>query len=81
MLKIKDDFPLEKLKDYGFEEYNDSYNRDYHNDYLTEIDKQTREIFKVDYEWKFLENKYYRNSTYKIKDLIDLGIVEKVEEE
>ena len=43
------------------------------------VDKQTREVLKVDYEWSFLQNKYYKNSTYKIDDLIKAGYVEKVE--
>ena len=80
MLKIKENIDLKELKNFGFKEYNDSYKRDYNNDYLTRIDKQTREILKVDYEWSFLENKYYKNSTYKINDLIEAGYVEKVEE-
>lgn len=79
MLKIKDNVDLKELEKYGFTEYKDSYERDYNNDYLTSIDKQTREILKVDYEWSFLENKYYKNSTYKINDLIKADLVEKVE--
>ena len=71
---------LSELEKFGFTEYKDSYKRDYNNDYLTSVDKQTREILKVDYEWSFLENKYYKNSTYKIYDLIESGYVEKVEE-
>lgn len=47
---------------------------------VNRIDKETREILKVDYEWSFLENKYYKNSTYKIDDLIKADLVEKVEE-
>lgn len=81
MLKIKDNIDLKELEKFGFTEYKDSYKRDYNNDYLTSVDKQTREILKVDYEWSFLENKYYKNSTYKINDLIEAGYVEKVEEE
>ena len=60
MLKIKDDVDLKELEKFGFIEYNDSYKRDYYNDYLTSIDKETREILKVDYEWSFLKNKYKR---------------------
>lgn len=80
MLKIRDDVDLKKLEKYGFKEYNDCYSRDYNNDYLTRVDKDTREILKVDYEWSFLQNKYYKNSTYKIDDLIKANLVEKVEE-
>lgn len=80
MLKVKDNVNLKELEKYGFKEYNDSYSRDYNNDYLTRIDKETREILKVDYEWSFLENKYYKNSKYRIQDLIDAGLVEKVED-
>lgn len=69
---------LKELKNFGFKEYNDSYKRDYNNDYLTSVDKQTREVLKVDYEWSFLENKYYENSTYKIDDLIKAGYIEKI---
>lgn len=69
---------LKELKDFGFKEYNDSYKRDYNNDYLTSVDKQTREVLKVDYEWSFLENKYYEDSTYKIDDLIKAGYIEKI---
>ena len=69
-LRIKDNVDLKELEKFGFKEYNDCYSRDYHNDYLTRIDKETREILKVDYEWSFLKNKYYKNSTYKINDLI-----------
>lgn len=80
MLKIKDNVDLKELEKFGFKEYNDCYSRDYNNDYLTRIDKETREILKVDYEWSFMENKYYKNSTYKIDDLIKADMVEKVEE-
>ena len=80
MLKIKDSVDLKELEKFGFKEYNDCYSRDYNNDYLTRIDKETREILKVDYEWSFLENKYYKNSTYKIGDLLQADMVEKVEE-
>lgn len=78
MLKIKDNFDLKELEKFGFKEYNDCYSRDYNNDYLTKIDKRTREILKVDYEWSFLQNKYYKNSTYKIQDLLENNLVEKV---
>lgn len=77
MLKIKDNVDLKELEKYGFKDCKDCYTRDYHNDYLTRIDKETREILKVDYEWSFLENKYYKNSTYKIQDLIEANLVEK----
>ena len=80
MLKIKDNVDLKKLEKFGFKEFNDCYLRDYNNDYLTRIDKETREILKVDYEWSFLENKYYKNSIYKIGDLIQADLVEKVED-
>ncbi len=80
MLKIRENVDLKELEKYGFKEYNDCYSRDYNNDYLTRIDKDTREILKVDYEWSFLQNKYYKNSTYKIDDLIKADLVEKVEE-
>lgn len=79
MLKIKDNIDLKELEKYGFKDCNDSYTRDYNNDYLTRIDKETREILKVDYEWSFLENKYYKNSTYKIDDLLKADLVEKVD--
>lgn len=78
MLKIKDNVDLKELEKYGFKEYKDCYSRDYNNDYLTKIDKKTREILKVDYEWSFLQNKYYKNSTYKIQDLLENNLVEKV---
>lgn len=81
MLKIKDNVDLKELEKYGFKEYNDYWQRDYNNDYATNIYKDTREIIKVDYEWSFLENKYYKNSTYRINDLIKDGLVEKVENE
>ena len=80
MLKIKDSVDLKELEKFGFKEYNACYSRDYNNDYLTKIDKKTREILKVDYEWSFLENKYYKNSTYKIGDLLQADMVDKVEE-
>ena len=80
MLKIRENVDLKELEKYGFKEYNDCYSRDYNNDYLTRVDKDTREILKVDYEWSFLQNKYYKNSTYKIDDLIKADLVEKVEE-
>ena len=78
MLKIKSNVDLKELEKFGFKEYNDCYSRDYNNDYLTRVDKDTREILKVDYEWSFLQNKYYKNSTYKIDDLIKANLVEKV---
>lgn len=77
-LRIKSNVDLKELEKYGFKEYNDCYSRDYNNDYLTKIDKRTREILKVDYEWSFLQNKYYKNSTYKIQDLLENNLVEKV---
>ena len=80
MSKIKDNVDLKELEKFGFKEFNDCYSRDYNNDYLTRIDKETREILKVDYEWSFLENKYYKNSTYKIDDLIKADLVEKSRE-
>lgn len=80
MLKIREDVDLNVLEKYGFKEYNDCYLRDYNNDYLTRVDKDTREILKVDYEWSFLQNKYYKNSTYKIDDLIKADLVVKEEE-
>ena len=80
MLKIREDVELKELEKYGFKEYNDCYSRDYNNDYLTRVDKDTREILKVDYEWSFLQNKYYKNSTYKIDDLIKADLVVKVDE-
>lgn len=81
MLKIREDVDLKELEKYGFKEYNDCYSRDYNNDYLTRVSKDTREILKVDYEWSFLQNKYYKNSTYKIDDLIKADLVEKVSDE
>ena len=81
MLKIKDNVDLKELEKFGFIEYNDSYKRDYYNDYLTSIDKKTREILKVDYEWSFLKNKCYKNSTYKINDLMEANLVEKVDDD
>ncbi len=81
MLKIREDVNLKELEKYGFKEFNDCYSRDYNNDYLTRVDKDTREILKVDYEWSFLQNKYYKNSTYRIDDLIKANLVVKVEKE
>ena len=78
MLKIKDNINLKELEKYGFKEYNDCWQRDYNNGYCTNIYKDTKEIIKVDYEWSFLKNKYYKNSTYRIKDLIDDGLVENI---
>lgn len=80
MYKIREDVDLKELEKYGFKEFNDCYSRDYNNNYLTRVDKDTREILKVDYEWSFLQNKYYKNSTYKIDDLIKANLIEKVEE-
>ena len=80
MLKIRDDVCLKELEKYGFKEHYTTYTRDYNNGYLTMVDKETGEILKVDYEWSFLKNKYYKNSTYKIDDLIKDNLVVKVEE-
>ena len=80
MLKIRDNVDLKELEKYGFEEHYTCYTRDYNNGYLTMVDKETGEILKVDYEWSFLKNKYYKNSTYKIDDLIKDNLVVKVEE-
>lgn len=66
---------LKELEKYGFKEYNDYWQRDYNNGYATNIYKDTKQIIKVDYEWSFLENKYYENSTYKINDLIKDGFI------
>ena len=79
-LRIKDSVYLKELEKYGFEEHYTTYTRDYNNGYLTMVDKETGEILKVDYEWSFLKNKYYKNSTYKIDDLIKDNLVVKVEE-
>ena len=80
MIKIRDDVCLKELENYGFEEHYTTYTRDYNNGYLTMVDKETGEILKVDYEWSFLKNKYYKNSTYKIDDLIKDNLVVKVED-
>ena len=80
MLKIRDDLDLKKLKKYGFEEHYTTYTRDYNNGYLTMVDKETGEILKVDYERYFFRNKYYKNSTYKIDDLIKDNLVVKVDD-
>ena len=80
MLKIRDDLDLKELKKYGFEEHYTTYTRDYNNGYLTMVDKETGEILKVDYERYFFRNKYYKNSTYKIDDLIKDNLVVKVED-
>ena len=79
-LLIKYSVDLKELEKYGFEEHYTTYTRDYNNGYLTMVDKETGEILKVDYEWSFLKNKYYKNSTYKIDDLIKDNLVVKVEE-
>ena len=80
MIKIRDDVCLKELEKYGFEEHYTTYTRDYNNGYLTMVDKETGEILKVDYERYFFRNKYYKNSTYKIDDLIKDNLVVKVEE-
>ena len=80
MLKIRDDVCLKELKKYGFEEHYTTYTRDYNNGYLTMVDKETGEILKVDYGCSFLRNKYYKDSTYKIDDLIKDNLVVKVED-
>ena len=59
-LRIKSDVDLKELEKYGFKEYNDCWQRDYNNGYCTNIYKDTKEIIKVDYEWSFLKNKYYK---------------------
>ena len=80
MLKIRDGVCLKELEKYGFEEHYTTYTRDYNNGYLTMVDKETGEILKVDYERYFFRNKYYKNSTYKIDDLIKADLVVEVEE-
>ena len=80
MIKIRDDVCLKELENYGFEEHYTTYTRDYNNGYLTMVDKETGEILKVDYERYFFRNKYYKNSTYKIDDLIKDNLVVKVED-
>lgn len=79
-LRIKDSVDLKELEKFGFEEHYTTYTRDYNNGYLTMVDKETGEILKVDYGCSFLRNKYYKNSTYKIDDLIKADLVVKVEE-
>ena len=79
-LRIKDSVDLKELEKYGFEEHYTTYTRDYNNGYLTMVDKETGEILKVDYERYFFRNKYYKNSTYKIDDLIKDNLVVKVED-
>ena len=80
MLRVKDNVDLKELEKYGFEEHYTTYTRDYNNGYLTMVDKETGEILKVDYERYFFRNKYYKNSTYKIDDLIKDNLVVKVED-
>ena len=80
MLRVKDNVDLKKLEKYGFEEHYTTYTRDYNNGYLTMVVKETGEILKVDYERYFFRNKYYKNSTYKIDDLIKDNLVVKVED-
>ena len=70
----------------GIYKINDYINNNYTQKYtyidnkgVSNIYKDTKEIIKVDYEWGFLENKYYKNSTYRIQDLIDDGLIEKVD--
>lgn len=80
MLKIRDNVDLKELEKYGFKEYYTCYTRDYNNGYLTMVVKDTGEVLKVDYERYFFRNKYYKNSTYKIDDLIKADLVVEVEE-
>ena len=79
-LLIKYNVDLKEWEKYGFEEHYNTYTRDYNNGYLTMVDKETGEILKVDYERYFNRNKYYKNSTYEIDDLIKADLVVKVEE-
>ena len=41
--------------------------------------KEYNDCWQRDYEWSFLENKYYENSGYKIKDLFEADLVEKID--
>lgn len=70
---------FERLKEFGFEEYNKEFSRKYKNDIITTIDKQTREIEDIDTEYKFLQMKNL-GSSKRCNDLIQAGLVKKEEE-
>ena len=70
---------FERLKDFGFEEYNKEFSRKYKNDIITTIDKQTRGIEDIDTEYKFLQIKNL-GSSKRCNDLIKAGLVKKEEE-
>ena len=55
---------LKELEKYGFEEYNDCWQRDYNNGYATNIYKDTKEIIKVDYEWEISSVTYAEVSAW-----------------
>lgn len=80
MLKIKDDFSLEKLKDYGFKIY-DSHVSDYYIKYIKNDNhcnltiKAISRVIVLDTGANYIEN---LDTLY---DLIKADLVEKVEEE
>lgn len=72
---IREDIPLTILSKHGFVERENGWYRDYHNHYMTFIDSHTREIWKVDYEYSYLQSMYYRGSKYLLNDLFENNLI------
>lgn len=62
---------FDDLKDYGFEEFEHFYVRNYQNNEYTIIKKHNREVIDLNKKGKFIDSK-------KTKDLINKGLVKEV---
>lgn len=76
MLKIKDDIPLEKLKEFGFEhKYSTIYSRQINNLWYAEIYIDDKRIYRVTTGISGCRIKFDDLEEY-IQDLIDANLVE-----
>ena len=83
MLKIKDDVPLEKLKDFGFIKYHNIDDGEYYWCICNLFIGENR-LIKQDDNCNPCVSREYELSEYEVEilyDLIQAGLVEKIEEE
>ena len=83
MLKIKDNIDLKELEKFGFEKYIDDDG--YVLDFITYIDGKEYSYIEITKERKisldYVELEHYQQSVEVLFDLIQAGLVEKVEGE
>ena len=90
IFKIKDNVDLKQLEKFGFEEYDkNAYFRDYNGNCYLECDEIRIREDRIIVNWTCLETEddsyigegeIDEYTEYKIKDLIEAGLVEEVEE-